>query len=209
MPAPVVTTTTVSSACPTCGTITKSGKMSCCGRGGSWFGDCGSAGNADIGHTWSEGIRACKLRQFQTVVGQQQRASQPNMNASSDDASMRMELRMESEATSRPIPEVTPVVVPARMSMITAHDTAGTYDAGTTSNSIAAASAINIHDSSNMSTTKSILYHANPTITKATQSASTDLSIHISPSLSIKAREIENAVAVVTHMSIMLIIVCL
>ena len=59
------------SVCPRCGTIEKSGKMSCCGRGGSWFDKCGSAGNAKNHHTWSEGIQACKARsQSKVVIGQ-------------------------------------------------------------------------------------------------------------------------------------------
>ena len=56
------TTTTRRPACPKCGTIGKSGKASCCGRGGSWFRNCGSAGNAKLRHTWSEGILACTTR---------------------------------------------------------------------------------------------------------------------------------------------------
>jgi len=50
------------SVCPKCGTVGKSRRSSCCGRGGSWFRDCGSAGNKKRGHTWSAGIRACKTR---------------------------------------------------------------------------------------------------------------------------------------------------
>ena len=57
-----VVATTISSVCLKCGTIAKSGKSSCCARGGSWFKNCGSAGNAKLDHTWSEGIRACKTR---------------------------------------------------------------------------------------------------------------------------------------------------
>ena len=34
--------------------------MSCCGRGGSWFGNCGSNGDTRHNHTWSEGLQACK-----------------------------------------------------------------------------------------------------------------------------------------------------
>ena len=48
--------------CPTCGTIEKSGKASCCGRGGSWFRNCGSTGNRKLRHTWSEGLIACQTR---------------------------------------------------------------------------------------------------------------------------------------------------
>merc|ERR1719201_3088543 len=50
-------TTTIGSVCPTCGTIGKSGKSSCCGRGGSWFRNCGSVENAKLVHTWYEGIQ--------------------------------------------------------------------------------------------------------------------------------------------------------
>ena len=46
--------------------------MSCCGRGGSWFKNCGSSGNTKLQHTWYEGIQACKARsQSKTVVGHQ------------------------------------------------------------------------------------------------------------------------------------------
>ena len=60
---------TISSACPKCGLIKKSGKTSCCGRGGSWFKSCGSGGNAKLHHTWYEGIQVCKSRaQSRTVI---------------------------------------------------------------------------------------------------------------------------------------------
>ena len=45
--------------CSKCGIIKRSGKSSCCSRGGSWFGKCGSAGDSNHEHTWSEGILAC------------------------------------------------------------------------------------------------------------------------------------------------------
>ena len=71
---PTVKTTTGRFACLKCGAIGKSGKSSCCGRGGSWFRNCGSAGSTKLRHTWYEGISACKLRvQFKTV-----RPRQPN-----------------------------------------------------------------------------------------------------------------------------------
>merc|ERR1712037_324506 len=44
------TTTTMSLVCPKCATIKKSGKMSCCGRGGSWYKNCGAAGNIKLDH---------------------------------------------------------------------------------------------------------------------------------------------------------------
>ena len=71
------TATIISSVCATCGFIAKSGRISCCGRGGSWFGNCGGAGNAKLAHTWYEGIRACKtLAQSKTAIGQQLNAAQ-------------------------------------------------------------------------------------------------------------------------------------
>ena len=48
------------SACPRCGTIKKSGQLNCCARGGAWFNECGDPGDSNFGHTWFEGIQACK-----------------------------------------------------------------------------------------------------------------------------------------------------
>ena len=62
------TTTTTGPACLKCGTIKKSGKGSCCGRGGSWFKNCGSAGKKRLQHTWYEGIHACKTRTRSRIV---------------------------------------------------------------------------------------------------------------------------------------------
>ena len=46
--------------CAHCSTTAKSGKSSCCARGGAWFKNCGDAGDTNFTHTWSEGIQACK-----------------------------------------------------------------------------------------------------------------------------------------------------
>ena len=71
------TTPTTSSLCPKCGTIAKSGKSSCCGRSGSWFGNCGSAVNSKLDHTWHEGIRSCKtLPQSKSAIGQRSDSAQ-------------------------------------------------------------------------------------------------------------------------------------
>merc|ERR1712025_328882 len=78
---PTVETTVVASGCLTCGVIQKSGKLSCCARGGSWFGDCAATANAKVKHTWYEGIQSCKGRKSKTVVLAQQQS-----NASSGDA---------------------------------------------------------------------------------------------------------------------------
>ena len=43
-----------------CATLKKSGKRSCCGPGGAWFKNCGNPGDPKFGHTWFEGLEACK-----------------------------------------------------------------------------------------------------------------------------------------------------
>ena len=61
--APIATSPSLvssSNRCAKCGTIKKSGKRSCCARGGTWFKNCGDGGDTKFGHTWAEGIRACK-----------------------------------------------------------------------------------------------------------------------------------------------------
>ena len=53
--------TNPSSTCSKCGP-TNSGKLSCCSRGGTWFRNCGDAGDPKFDHTWSEGMEACKSK---------------------------------------------------------------------------------------------------------------------------------------------------
>ena len=61
--------------------------MSCCGRGGSWFKNCGRAGK--LHHTWYEGTQACKARlQSKTAVGHQLTAAQQKGVDSSQGAGM-------------------------------------------------------------------------------------------------------------------------
>ena len=57
--ATTTTVTAIGPICFKCGTIKKSGKLSCCARGGSWFKNCGDAGDSKFEHTWAEGVRAC------------------------------------------------------------------------------------------------------------------------------------------------------
>ena len=52
--------TTIGSICSKCDTIKKSGKLSCCAPGGSWFKNCGASGNSNTEYTWFEGVQACK-----------------------------------------------------------------------------------------------------------------------------------------------------
>ena len=48
------------STCPKCGTARKSGKRSCCARGGAWFKNCGDVRDSKFNHTWSDGVQACR-----------------------------------------------------------------------------------------------------------------------------------------------------
>ena len=67
----------VSPVCLKCGIIKKSGKTSCCGRGGSWFRNCGGAGVSKLRHTWYEGIQTCKARpQSKAIIEQYLNATQ-------------------------------------------------------------------------------------------------------------------------------------
>ena len=61
-PARTESSVTRSKGCPKCGTIKKSGKLSCCARGGAWFKNCGDVGDSSFEHTWSDGFNACKSK---------------------------------------------------------------------------------------------------------------------------------------------------
>ena len=50
------------SLCPKCQPVAKTGILSCCARGGSWFHMCGDPGDPNVDHTWNEGIEACKRK---------------------------------------------------------------------------------------------------------------------------------------------------
>ena len=130
----IAATTTISSACPRCGTIKKSGKSSCCGRGGFWFEKCGSAGNVKVDHTWYEGIQACNARaQFKTVIDQKSNAAQHhnspgNANWKVDITSAKIFISTNTNA-STPMPVKTPVLTPAHKPTDT--PTTTTYAAST------------------------------------------------------------------------------
>ena len=47
--------------CSTCGVFKKSGRVSCCAHGGSWFGKCGNVDDPRSDHTWMDGIRVCDV----------------------------------------------------------------------------------------------------------------------------------------------------
>ena len=121
-------TTPIRSVCPKCGTIARSGKLSCCGHGGSWFGNCGNAGNANFGHTWNEGIQACKSRQSKKIVGQQLYDPHPQGNVPSNDDSTSMNFKEVVAATqmfafeSASIPRASTDVIATANASISARD---------------------------------------------------------------------------------------
>ena len=49
-----------SHGCPACGIMKKSGKHSCCARGGAWFKNCGDTDDSKFDYTWTQGIKACQ-----------------------------------------------------------------------------------------------------------------------------------------------------
>ena len=120
------TTTTIVSVCPKCGTIAKSDKLSCCGRGGSWFKNCGGIGNTKPHHSWYEGIQACKSRsQSKTVIGQQLNVAQQKDIDSSQGADMANDesviaanktFAFTSVNTPTPMSDTTPIVTSTYMS---------------------------------------------------------------------------------------------
>ena len=115
-----MTTTPTITVCPRCGTIAKSGKSSCCGRGGSWFKSCGGTGKANLHHTWYAGIQVCKSRlKSKTVVGQKLNVAQQKDIGSSHGAAMTNDRSVIANtrtfvfmpvATSIPIPDIAPIV---------------------------------------------------------------------------------------------------
>merc|ERR1712224_104151 len=46
-------------ACDKC-VVSQNGGKTCCGKGGSWEGQCGRIGDTKFQHTWVEGIKVCK-----------------------------------------------------------------------------------------------------------------------------------------------------
>ena len=113
---PVATTTPVRVLCLTCGTIKKSDKLSCCARGGSWYGKCGGTGNTKHEHTWAEGIQACSAQQPNVAVELQQTGFEENSKNSSDDSGA----SMNSETIVAPFQIVSSTSTNAPMSVATA-----------------------------------------------------------------------------------------
>ena len=78
-----VTTSASAPSCPKCGTVKKSGKRSCCARGGSWFKNCGDVGDSGVDHTWGEGMQACQSLESPQAMMSHEEAILPLLNNSS------------------------------------------------------------------------------------------------------------------------------
>ena len=195
-----ITTTPFGPICPACGIIKKSDRASCCGHGGSWFGKCGSAGNANLRHTWYEGIQVCAT-QYQAAMAQKLHAVQPKSNVSSGDGSIDTDFR----ATV-----VRPYMF-ASTSANTSVSIPGAIPVTTASTSI-------MHSSVNASKIKMIVPPAdrvmpqvNQTILEPMRGAVVSMSMakssHTSASAAANEREYEKLFRVAVYMSVIFIIV--
>lgn len=218
MPTPAATTTPIGSTCSACGIIQKSGRSSCCGSGGSWFGNCGGGDRTKLEHTWSDGIRVCRARQVRTaVMGQQLQASRPTSGADFGDASTGVNSKtfisaaLAETSTSTLMP--TTVAVRANISnaaltrLSTAHKTATTVSQG-----ITPITAIDIENPVLMATSKATTSKADSTVFKVVHRASGDMSTvsssHTSAGASATARQNNNLLGVVIYNSMAIAIVC-
>ena len=152
--------------------------MSCCGRGGSWFGNCGSGDDANASHMWSEGIWACNIRLTHTVVGQNLRAPKPRQDTSSDDASMGTDstaviatgrmfapIPANSGKMSTPAVDLTEITASLNTSMVVSVRMSEAYDNNiTTYKASAAKNAKTVYNLKSMPTPKSTASHASQTI---------------------------------------------
>ena len=68
-----------SNRCLKCSIFKKSGKHSCCARGGAWFKNCGDADDIQFDHTWAEGTKACKILSSPVLVKGSQQATLRDM----------------------------------------------------------------------------------------------------------------------------------
>ena len=140
-------TMAISRVCPKCATIEKSGKFSCCGRDGSWFKNCGGAGNTKLEHTWQDGIRACKARaQFRTGMGKRLDQAEQNSNGFFNIAGMLMNSKLammtDSTVASASCNKSTPMPKVFNNASTTSMPTAYDVDMTTSKSTVGAAAAM-------------------------------------------------------------------
>ena len=164
---PLATVTTISLACPKCGIIKQSGKISCCGRGGSWFGKCGSVGDTNIDHTWHEGLQACKGR---TRFGHKVQKAQEQRNGSANgDSSANAKAVITAEKPRAFTSESMPGVLPTSAAGHTLANTSTTHITSNMKSRVhnAAVTTIPPRPSSISTVTPSIIRTETPSITSA------------------------------------------
>ena len=172
MPTTAATTTAISRVCGACGTIKASGKMSCCGRGGSWFGKCGSADNVNLGHTWHEGIWVCKAQPKAVAGHQHPNAFQEKDSTFSGGGDMGMDSEITVLAahmsastfanTTIAMTGAMAITLPFETPVMTSDRNSRVHDAGTlTSKVVAASISTNAHARAQVSTPKPSMPSAN------------------------------------------------
>lgn len=222
--------------CPKCGTIASSGVASCCGRGGSWSGNCDRVVTINYSHTWDEGIRACQVSQFQIDVGQQihslpSKGDTLSFNAGMDTDSD--EIIAITRLTSTQMSGATPISKAANMS-ITAPDRMGVaYEPGATSSrstgmvttvvTDATIGMLGLHITLPPSNrdialpaktamaqlaNETITLSVNRAIAKPMDNALTDMPIITSVSASINTRKFENFLQIISQIHMTLLMIC-
>ena len=183
----------------------KSGVKSCCAKGGSWFGKCGSADDTNVGHTWYEGVQVCKARQSQIAVGQQLRASRPRSNTDGNGINQGFDSKMitvaahKIKSTRRRKPASDLSITPSQYN----------YDVATsTSKAIALDNIINAHPSSILAINERRIPRGDKTEIKSAHVLS-----HVIPpdstsnSASIVTTKREMVLRIIIHINVLLIII--
>ena len=162
--------------------IKKSGKRSCCGRGGSWFKNCGTAVDANVEHTWVEGFLACNIRaKSKIVLGRQENGEQQldsdgaRMSNLKEDAMAANTFVLTSASTVVSSPVTTPVNMSINMSAA-APDQSRAYGMMNPKGTTATATTI-MSTSPNTPTTNIIAKLSMPTSVHTSASATTTMAI--------------------------------
>jgi len=208
IPVVVSTTITTSPICSECGTMRKSGVKTCCAKGGSWFGKCGSADDANVGHTWYEGVQVCKARQSRVAVGQQLRASRPRSNTHSNG----IDKGVDSKAIVVAAHKIKSTTLRRSPSDLSITPSQYNYDVATsTSKAIILGNIANAHPSTILSINERIIPRGDKTKIKSTHTLSGVMHViptdDTSDSASIGTRKSEMILRIITHINVVLIII--
>ena len=113
------------SVCTRCGTIAKSGKPSCCGRGGSWFKSCRSGEKHT--YTWHGGIQTCKSQAQSKRAHDRQSNAAQRLKSSSGVETENVRAATTAKVFSF-ISGNTSIPIPLRMQSIAPHESAATSE---------------------------------------------------------------------------------